>query len=70
MHERFRCDACHELRPLDVWCSEGENGEALLCRRCCPCPVHWGDDPGGRAVFSGAPLRWQGLTARERHACP
>lgn len=64
MPEQFICDACHERHLLEMWCMQGPDGQRVLCMRCCRCPSHWSDDPGGRAVFDRA-MTWCGLHASE-----
>jgi hypothetical protein len=54
--EQFICDACLQRLPCHMWCVETADAVTLLCLRCCPCPSHLNDDPGGTVVFP-----WRGL---------
>ena len=65
MPTAFVCDLCHEQHPVDALCTATMRRDWLACRRCCPCPTHPQDDPGGHAVFAAAPggrLTWRGLS--------
>lgn len=66
MPEQFICDACHERHLLEMWCMQGPDGQRVLCMRCCRCPSHWSDDPGGTVIWKPPERPWVNLDERAR----
>lgn len=62
--DHFTCATCREVLHLESRCVDASSVIVQRCVWCCGCLAHAQDDPGGRAVFAGMPLRWRGLDGR------